>query len=124
MTLQHINRDDFELSDEIAWVYINPEDNKEKLEAYTKKLQIPFPVLINAGLKKDVSPERIKNYTDWFYETYVVSHFSSEESLIFPILGNDHKLIKKALADHRRLVKLFEKKEDLKTCMSLGRGVG
>ena len=48
MTLKHINRNNFELSDEITWLYINPEDDKERLDVYTKKLPIPFPVLINA----------------------------------------------------------------------------
>lgn len=48
MTLEHINRESFELDDEIAWIYINPEDDKERLDVYTKKLPIPFPVLINA----------------------------------------------------------------------------
>tara|TARA_R110000744_G_scaffold53134_2_gene113609 strand:+ start:451 stop:798 length:348 start_codon:yes stop_codon:yes gene_type:complete len=51
--------------------------------------------------------ERIKVYVDWFYRTYLVPHFELEETYIFPIVGNDHPWVKKALSDHRRLIRLF-----------------
>lgn len=62
---------------------------------------------IRMGLSKKVAPERIKTYSDWFYKTYLVPHFGMEELYIFPIIGNDHPWIKKALTDHRRLTRLF-----------------
>ncbi|RIV44266.1 hemerythrin domain-containing protein [Flagellimonas pelagia] len=62
---------------------------------------------IRTGLSKKVAPERIKQYTDWFYRTYLVPHFELEEQHIFPILGQEHPWIKRALADHRRLTRLF-----------------
>jgi hemerythrin-like domain-containing protein len=62
---------------------------------------------IRTGLSKNVPMERIKDYADWFYETYLVPHFQLEETYIFPIVGNDHPWVKKALSDHRRLIRLF-----------------
>lgn len=47
-TLQHINRDDFELANNVQWLYINPEDSKERMKSYMEKLNIPFPVLTDA----------------------------------------------------------------------------
>ncbi|MEC7772126.1 MAG: hemerythrin domain-containing protein [Bacteroidota bacterium] len=62
---------------------------------------------IRTGLSKNVPMERIKDYVDWFYKTYLVPHFELEETYIFPIVGNDHPWVKKALSDHRRLNRLF-----------------
>lgn len=50
---------------------------------------------------------RIKKYVDWFYQNHLSHHFEVEEKHIFPILGNENKLIKQALAEHRRLKRLF-----------------
>ncbi len=74
---------------------------------------------IRKGISKNVAPERMKNYTDWFFKTHLIPHFELEESLLFPILGNDHELIKKALAEHRRLKRLFEAEINLIENLSL-----
>ena len=63
---------------------------------------------IRTGLKKKIEPERIKRYIDWFWEIHLKQHFEIEEKYIFPILGNEHELVKKALAEHHRLNRLFE----------------
>jgi len=62
---------------------------------------------IRTGFSKGISEERIKKYVDWFYTTHLLPHFELEENSIFPILGNDHKMIKKALSQHKRLHRLF-----------------
>ena len=62
---------------------------------------------IRAGFRKEIAPERIKKYTDWFWENYLKAHFDFEENYIFTILDKQHKYIKKALKDHRRLMRLF-----------------
>jgi len=62
---------------------------------------------IRTGFAKGISIERIKNYIDWFYKTHLSPHFKVEEKYIFPILGNDNVLVKKAIAQHRRLHRLF-----------------
>ena len=74
---------------------------------------------IRTGFSKGIAPERIKKYVDWFYETYAEPHFKAEETHIFPILGNDHKLIKKAMSEHRLLRKLFKEQNDPEKSLSL-----
>jgi iron-sulfur cluster repair protein YtfE (RIC family) len=63
---------------------------------------------IKTGFKKNVDPIRMKKYTDWFYTTHLLPHFEVEEQHIFPILGNEHELVKKALAQHQQLIVLFD----------------
>ncbi|TYA53832.1 hemerythrin domain-containing protein [Formosa maritima] len=66
---------------------------------------------IRSGFNKNIDSERIKIYADWFFNTHLIPHFEMEENHIFPILDNDHELIKRALAEHRRLKRLFSKTE-------------
>lgn len=68
---------------------------------------------IRKGLKSGVAVERMKKYNDWFFENHVKPHFEDEEKYIFPILGDDHEFIKKALSEHRRLTRLFTEENDL-----------
>lgn len=62
---------------------------------------------IRTGFSKNIAPERIKRYTDWFYSKYLLPHFELEEEYVFSILKDDNELVKKALAEHRRLRRLF-----------------
>ena len=65
---------------------------------------------IRNGLKKEIAPERIKKYIDWFYVTHLLPHFELEEKYVFSILDKENELVKKALSEHRRLTRLFESK--------------
>lgn len=65
---------------------------------------------IRTGYSRNVSPERIKRYTDWFYTKYLLPHFELEEEYVFTILKENHELVKKALAEHRRLRRLFNQR--------------
>ena len=67
---------------------------------------------IKTGFSKGVALKRIKSYSDWFYKTHLIPHFKAEEKYVFPVLGNDNKLIKQAIEEHRQLSKLFEDKSD------------
>ena len=73
---------------------------------------------IRQGFKKNVAPERMKKYTDWFKQEYLEPHFQMEEEYVFPVLGNDNEKVKRALAEHRRLKRLFEQEEDLDKALS------
>lgn len=76
---------------------------------------------IRRGISKGVSFERMKKYTDWFYTTYLTPHFDAEEKYIFPILGMDDPLVKKAIANRRRLDRLFlGDKKTPEVALSLG----
>lgn len=62
---------------------------------------------IRTGINKKIPPERMKNYADWFYSEHLIPHFELEEKYLFPILGSDHEMVTKAIAEHRRLQHLF-----------------
>lgn len=74
---------------------------------------------IRNGFKKQIDPERIKKYVDWFYIKHLLPHFELEEHYVFTILGNEHELVKKALSEHRRLKQLFESKTDFSKNLTL-----
>ena len=58
-------------------------------------------------MKKNIEPQRMKVYADWFYNEYILPHFKIEEQYMFPVLGNDNELVRKAISQHRRLTRLF-----------------
>jgi iron-sulfur cluster repair protein YtfE (RIC family) len=72
---------------------------------------------IRTGFSKGIEFERIKRYTDWFFETHLVPHFNLEERYIFPILGNKNKLIKKALSEHNQLIRLFSDDHEIENSL-------
>lgn len=63
---------------------------------------------IKKGFSLGIAPERIKKYTDWFWENHLIPHFETEERYLFPILGNDNHLVQQAVDEHRQLKTLFE----------------
>jgi len=67
-----------------------------------------FSWKLKTGIKKNVEVSRIKKYADWFYENYLIPHFEVEEKYIFPILGNENELIKRAVSEHESLKRLLE----------------
>ena len=73
---------------------------------------------IRTGLSKNVSPERIKKYVEWFYSEHIEAHFEVEEQHIFPLLGMNHQMVKKAMAEHRRLKRLFTGEEEVEKSLS------
>ncbi|WP_417196309.1 hemerythrin domain-containing protein [Bizionia sp.] len=73
---------------------------------------------IRSGFSKNVSVERMKTYADWFFENHLIPHFELEEAEIFSILDSQNELVKKALADHRRLKRLFAEDSSLEKSLS------
>jgi hypothetical protein len=63
---------------------------------------------IRIGFKNNIQISRIQAYAEWFYNNHLITHFDVEEKYVFPILGNDHDLVKRALAEHRKLKRLFQ----------------
>lgn len=68
---------------------------------------------IREGLQQEVEPERIFQYSQWFWKQYIVPHFELEKQCLFPLLGQQNVRVKRALANHRRLSRLFEQESDL-----------
>ncbi|SFF77084.1 hypothetical protein SAMN04488033_10879 [Salegentibacter agarivorans] len=73
---------------------------------------------IRQGVKKEVEVARIKAYTEWFKIHYLDPHFEAEEEHIFPVLGNDHELVKRALKEHRRLKRLFSQDTEVEIALN------
>lgn len=74
---------------------------------------------IRTGIKKGIDANRIKAYADWFYHTYLLPHFEVEEKQVFVLPGPENELVKKAIADHRRLRQLFESATEVQQNLSL-----
>ena len=68
---------------------------------------------IRTGLSENIDRKRIKKYVDWFKKEYLDPHFELENKYIFPILGNGNARMKRALANHRRLNRLFDENSNL-----------
>ncbi|MDI1322762.1 MAG: hemerythrin domain-containing protein [Algoriphagus sp.] len=68
---------------------------------------------IRQGFKLGVDPDRMKAYSEWFWNHHLEVHFREEEEQLFPILVVDNPLIKQALSEHRRLKNLFTKWENI-----------
>lgn len=73
---------------------------------------------IRQGVKKEVEVARIKAYTEWFKIHYLDPHFEAEEEHIFPVLGNNHELVKRALKEHRRLKRLFSQDTEVEIALN------
>lgn len=74
---------------------------------------------IRKGFSKGIAPERMKAYSDWFFKDHVLPHFKIEEEYLFPVLGNEHEMVKRALAEHRRLERLFTDEKQIERSLSL-----
>lgn len=64
---------------------------------------------IRQGIKLEVEEGRIKKYCDWFWKEHLAAHFAEEEKFVFPVLGNDDPLVRRALEEHKDLEALFQK---------------
>lgn len=74
---------------------------------------------IREGFRRNIEQNRIKKYTDWFFQTHLKPHFEAEEKYMFSLLSDDDKLKKRALKEHRKLEKLFHDSEDINRALSL-----
>ncbi|HEX8040193.1 MAG TPA: hemerythrin domain-containing protein [Chryseosolibacter sp.] len=74
---------------------------------------------IRKGFSKGVEVLRIKRYADWFFANHIEPHFREEEQHIFPILGTDNELVKKAIGEHRKLSRLFRDQKEVEKSLSL-----
>ncbi|MNQ70542.1 hypothetical protein D3C85_851860 [compost metagenome] len=73
---------------------------------------------IREGIRQKIAPERIKNYANWYYSNELAPYFEIEQEYIFPILGMENELIKKALTLHRRIKKHFTKNLEIEKSLS------
>lgn len=95
-------------------------EREEALESFNKDRRCALLLCwkIRKGLSKDVGLTRIKKYSDWFYKNHLKQLLEDEEKYLFSIIGEDHKLIKKNLAEHRRLRRLFKDKKNIEKSLN------
>lgn len=62
---------------------------------------------IKTGLQKNISLERLEAFAKYFFINELLPHFKAEEKEVFPLLGNEHELVQRALFEHRQLKELF-----------------
>lgn len=74
---------------------------------------------LRSGFKKNIAIERMKTYADWFFNTHLLPHFEIEETHIFPFLGDENELVKRALTEHRRIKRLFTDTENVGKSLAL-----
>ncbi|HNP18781.1 MAG TPA: hemerythrin domain-containing protein [Fulvivirga sp.] len=74
---------------------------------------------IRQGFSRQIDPARMKKYSDWFYENHLKPHFEIEEKYLFPIMEENNELVKKALSEHRRIIKLITADSDFERTLSL-----
>ncbi len=74
---------------------------------------------IREGFRREINPQRMKKYTEWFFNTHLKPHFEAEEEFMFSLLSDDDKLKKRALKEHRKLERLFHDEEDINRALSL-----
>lgn len=68
---------------------------------------------IRTGIKNGVELSRIKAYTDWYFETYLLPHLQREEQVMIEFLGKSNLFVAKSQTQHRRLKRLFLKTAEL-----------
>lgn len=73
---------------------------------------------IREGLRQEVEPERILRYSQWFWRNHIEPHFELEKRCLFPLLGPNNVRVKRALANHRRLSRLFSQDKDLERSLN------
>lgn len=58
---------------------------------------------IKTGLNKNIDPNRILTYVNWFWKNHLIPHFEEEERLLFPLLPESNPLRKEALEQHEEI---------------------
>jgi hemerythrin-like domain-containing protein len=56
---------------------------------------------IRQGVKKQIDPERIKKYVQYFWQEHIQTHFREEEEILFKPVEDDK--VQKALNDHQAI---------------------
>jgi len=74
---------------------------------------------IREGLNRNIELTRIKNYTDWFWDTHLNQHFTLEEQAAFSILSPEDADLVRVRTDRKRLRSLFEDNQNIASSLRL-----
>jgi hypothetical protein len=100
------------------------EENRKNLEKLLASLHkdhqrsLELCWAIREGIRQKIAHERIKNYADWYYSNELAPHFEIEYEYLFPILGMENELVKKALTLQRKIKKHFTKSMEIEKSLS------
>ena len=73
---------------------------------------LTFGLRLKKGIQKEANLKIMNAYIDWFWESYLESHFQLEENQLFPLYKYSN-LILQAESQHQELEVYFQKRTDL-----------
>lgn len=66
---------------------------------------------IRAGLKKEIHPQRLKDYVAYFSREHMLPHFAEEERTLFMPVRDE--MVNRALDEHIQILQLVQQVNDL-----------
>ncbi|MBS1652095.1 MAG: hypothetical protein JSU07_08815 [Bacteroidetes bacterium] len=95
-------------------------NNKELFLTLYKEFSVVllFCWHIRSGLNKNITIERIKKYTNWFYKCNLINHFNFEEEQMLPNIDSKNAITVKAKHFHKKLSKLFSDDKNIEKSLS------
>lgn len=63
---------------------------------------------IRRGIKNNIEAERISDYTLFFFEHDLQTHFKEEEGTLFTKLDSENSMLKRALQEHQTIYALID----------------
>ena len=89
----------------------NPIKRNEALVKFSKEHHYGLLLCwkIREGLKNNIDPKRIADYTLFFFDNDLKNHFTEEEKMMFSKLSDDDILKQQAINEHNNVYNLIEK---------------
>ena len=81
-----------------------------------------FAWKIKEGMKKNVSAERLKKFTFWFWQQHIKPHFYQEEKILSPHLSANDPLLQRMNREHgyiREFILNLDKEAEIQTFKQL-----
>ena len=74
---------------------------------------------IRRELQARADHDLVLNECRAFFHADLLPHFAVEEEVVFPVLGRGNPLVQRAIAEHRRIARLFLRTVDPRTTLGL-----
>lgn len=74
---------------------------------------------IRRDLQARTDHDVVLNECRVFFRSHLLPHFAVEEEVVFPVLGRVNPLVQRAIAEHRRIARLFLQRVDPRTTLGL-----
>lgn len=73
---------------------------------------------IRKDLLEEVPLDQIHRYAKVYWETYLEPHFKMEQHCLYPLLGPNNVRVKRAVAQQRRISRLFQQETNLRRALN------